>query len=289
MKALKQREATTRIGRRRRLQEIGAEAARVAHELKGPLSLIDGGLQSLEQFVEAAMQYVSATTTQTADAPVPAALHRKLDLPYLTEQAPLLLDICREGTRRLRLLSEQLQDHARGVNANVPWTLIDLVPLLREAIAMASCGRTVVPTVQTMFATEAWVHGDTHALSRVFINLIGNAFDAVAESVDPRVSVAIVPSSAPPSGWFEARISDNGPGVAPHLRSRIFAPFFSTKSRRAGLGLGLAIAKDVVDEHGGTIVLVALNGDDGAPAARRGATFVVRLPAADSTRLRRTI
>jgi signal transduction histidine kinase len=70
-------------------------------------------------------------------------------------------------------------------------------------------------------------------------------------------------------GIVELAVSDTGPGVPIELRERIFEPFFTTRSR--GVGLGLAVARQIVEAHGGTITV-----EDGAHG---GARFAVRVPA----------
>ncbi len=70
-------------------------------------------------------------------------------------------------------------------------------------------------------------------------------------------------------------VSDGGPGVAPGDRERVFEPFFST--RDGGTGLGLALAREAAERHGGTIGVVARSEDD---APRAGALFRITLPAA---------
>jgi signal transduction histidine kinase len=264
-----------------RLQEIGAQAARVVHELKVPLSMIDGSLQSLEQHASAATQYMRMATAPESDVEGLAARRTALDLEYLSEQAPALFDICRDGVRRLHVLIEQLGDYARGVQPTVPRTIIKLGDLLREATVMAACGRAVLPTIHAELGVEQ-VYGDAHALSRAFINLIANAFDAVADVGSACVwltMVSIEPRFANRPA-VEVQVRDNGPGVPSGMEARIFRPFVSTKSGRSGLGLGLAIAKTIVEQHGGTITLsVHRTAFEADRQLERGAEFVVRLPA----------
>jgi two-component system nitrogen regulation sensor histidine kinase NtrY len=111
-----------------------------------------------------------------------------------------------------------------------------------------------------------WVMGDTEALRRVFFNLLLNAADALAETPSPQVWVRV----------YGARkrvcvdVADNGPGIAPELRERIFEPYYSTK--RGGTGLGLAIVKSLVMEHHGRVEV--------RPNTPHGTVFTVELPAA---------
>ena len=87
--------------------------------------------------------------------------------------------------------------------------------------------------------------GDAQAFVPAFANIIGNAFDAVAGRRQPRVAIAV---RCDGTEWVEARVIDNGPGIPPAIRSRIFEPFFTTKAAGAGVGLGLAIAKESIEE-----------------------------------------
>jgi len=94
------------------------------------------------------------------------------------------------------------------------------------------------------------MHGDPDKLRRVLINLIANAIDAMvgAGTPDPRLTIMSGDNLAGTGVWL--RIQDNGPGMDPETQARIFDPFYTTKED--GTGLGLALAKKVVDVHGGT-------------------------------------
>jgi signal transduction histidine kinase len=102
----------------------------------------------------------------------------------------------------------------------------------------------------------------------VVINLVSNALDSLeaAGVAQPRVEVSTGESLAGTEVWLKVR--DNGPGIEPEVRERLFSPFHSEKP--GGNGLGLAICRKLVDAHGGSI------GVESAPGA--GAEFVVVLP-----------
>jgi len=99
--------------------------------------------------------------------------------------------------------------------------------------------------------TRGAMNGDAEKMRRVVINLVGNALDALAQGgVDgPRLEIAAGENLAGSEVWL--RIRDNGPGIDPETRRKVFDPFFSTKEK--GTGLGLALSKKVVDAHGGTL------------------------------------
>ena len=92
-------------------------------------------------------------------------------------------------------------------------------------------------------------------LEQVLVNLLVNAFDAIAEAGDadadmPR-RVRIVARST--AGGVALEVHDNGPGIAPEAMPRLFEPFFTTKEQGLGLGLGLAISAGIVRDFGGLL------------------------------------
>ena len=109
------------------------------------------------------------------------------------------------------------------------------------------------------YDTEGRLDGDAEQLRRVAINLIGNAIDALEESrVDqPEVRVSMGENLAGSEVWI--RVADNGLGIAEDVRGRIFDPFYT--SRAEGTGLGLALCRKIVDNHGGSIEVETTSGD----------------------------
>jgi signal transduction histidine kinase len=110
------------------------------------------------------------------------------------------------------------------------------------------------------------VRGQPHALNQVFLNLLKNAAEAIGEgggnifigveALDREVLVSV---------------KDDGPGIMPDVRVKLFEPFFSTKSAGNGTGMGLSISRRIVVGHGGSIEVES--------TVDRGAEFRVRLPA----------
>jgi signal transduction histidine kinase len=111
-------------------------------------------------------------------------------------------------------------------------------------------------------------YADAEQLRTVIANLISNALDAHAEhgTRDAYVSISAGQNLAGNELWF--RVRDNGPGIAREAAARIFRPFYTTKAR--GTGLGLALARKVVERHGGSLELASGPG--------QGAEFLFVLP-----------
>jgi signal transduction histidine kinase len=110
--------------------------------------------------------------------------------------------------------------------------------------------------------------GDAEQLRRVLINLVGNALDALDESITayPRIEVRMGENLAGTEVWV--RIKDNGPGIDSTVVSQLFNPFYT--SRVDGTGLGLSISKKIVDAHDGDIEVTTAPGE--------GAEFLLTFP-----------
>ncbi len=107
------------------------------------------------------------------------------------------------------------------------------------------------------------VRGDAALLTQVLLNLTLNAMQAMPDGGAVRIA------ARGEDGGVAVAVSDDGPGVAPAVRERLFAPFVTT--RAGGTGLGLFVSRAIVARLGGTLTL--------AEGPESGATFVVRLPA----------
>jgi two-component system sensor histidine kinase FlrB len=234
---VRERQLDAVLTRHQRLAALGEMAATLAHQIRTPLS--------------AALLYTSnAANTGLAPARRDELLGRAIGCLNNLEQ----------------LVSDML-GFARGAAASdAPLALADIAMAVANATpALLRPGQqlNVGPTPDA-----ATVCGSREALVGAVLNLVTNALQAAGPS-------AVVEVDSRLDGQFaEIRVADNGPGVPPALRQRIFEPFFT--SRADGTGLGLAVVRSVAEAHGGEIRLDNADGQ-GRP---RGACFVLRLPLA---------
>ena len=117
------------------------------------------------------------------------------------------------------------------------------------------------------------VIGDTIQLQQCVLNLIMNAFDAIADAKSDRcgVTVKVAPEK---TGWVGVSVCDSGAGINPAVANRLFEPFVTTKSE--GMGLGLLVSRSIVESHGGRIWAT--------PNPDQGTTFTFTLPVAERKR-----
>jgi signal transduction histidine kinase/pSer/pThr/pTyr-binding forkhead associated (FHA) protein len=107
---------------------------------------------------------------------------------------------------------------------------------------------------------------DPEGIHRALLNVVGNALDAVEDRPQPQVTLATRPAD---EGWLRIIVLDNGVGIPPQKQGEIFKPFVSTKGAR-GTGLGLAVSRKILREHGGDILVQSQVGV--------GSKFILMLP-----------
>lgn len=111
------------------------------------------------------------------------------------------------------------------------------------------------------------VQMDSEGIHKAMMNIVANAFDAVEERKQPQVALST--RLDPEAGWVRIEVLDNGLGIPDHKLADIFKPFVSTKGAK-GTGLGLAVSRKILREHGGDILVQSLVG--------KACKFILRLP-----------
>ena len=220
-----------------RMAAVGTLTAGLSHEIRNPLNA--AGLQL-------------------------AVLERRVRKIPEASQAGALepLTLVRDEIRRLDHLLEDLLQYARPRKLEpLPVDLTQLVEQACQLLASDADARGV--EISTAIDPGLIVSGDSVRLREVVINLVLNALDASQHGAEIRISGK---KNGPAE--VELSVEDDGPGIAPEQREKIFQPFFTTKAQ--GTGLGLAIVHSVVTQHRGSIRLEATD--------KGGAAFRIRLP-----------
>ena len=149
---------------------------------------------------------------------------------------------------------------------------VSLNHLLRDAVELLAFELRIA-NVEVSFDLQKdlpLVWADTHQLRQVAVNLITNARQAVQDAPPPR-RLTLRTRYDGSNARARIEVADTGPGIPREIRTRVFDPFFTTKPDGEGTGLGLALARGIVEGHGGAI------GVESAPGA--GTRFVIELPA----------
>lgn len=229
----RQREA---LHQNEKLSALGSLLAGVAHELNNPLSVVVGYSSMLKELAS------DAATATRADK-IHAAAER-----------------CSRIVRTFLAMARK-KPPSRGA--------VDVNEIVRSSLEIAAYGlRSAGVEVRTQLVGDLpAVWGDADQLHQVVTNLIVNAQQALLSVPDPR-RLTIV--TAPCAEGVEIIVADNGPGMAPEVRARIFEPFYTTKAAGVGTGVGLSVCAAIVAAHEGAL---SVDSEEGA-----GARFRVVLP-----------
>lgn len=224
------------LHQREKLAAMGSLLAGVAHELNNPLSIVVGRATMLQE--------------EAAD-----------------EGTRSIADKIRSAAERCARIVKTFLSMAR--QRKPEQTAIEINTVLDDCVEMLAYGlRTAGVTVEKNLAPNLpSISGNADQLHQVFLNLIVNAQQAMESRPAPR-KLRIVSSQR--DGHVRVLIADNGPGIAPAIRSRIFDPYFTTKPPGGGTGVGLAVSLGIVESHSGSLTV------DCPPEG--GAVFQVLLP-----------
>ena len=233
------REKELQLAQGERLAAAGTLAAGLAHEINNPIAFVLANLNHLQ------------------------ALRKEEDSEGEIEEVVLETQ---EGVERLRTIVDELLRLARtGERLSEPVQLARVVESVLPIVRHEAKGRV---RIETNLAYAPLVTGDPGRLGQVVLNLIQNAIHALSGSErGGRVSISVAPVAA----GVELSVEDDGPGIPEAVLPRIFEPFFTTKASGTGTGLGLAVTREIVSRHGGSIEV---------ETGSAGTRFRVTLPAA---------
>ncbi len=206
-----------------KLAALGRFSSGLAHELKNPLGIIIGGIELLEVKLE------------DAESGVRTALGK-----------------IKEAASRAGVIVDSMLRFARPSEIKVE--LADPNELVREAVGLFRLGvQSREVRIQTTDSDRPLrVSVDRNQIQQVIFNLLGNAVDALPEG--GTVSVRVLRSGDAPAGCV-IEVEDHGTGIAAQHMGRLFEPFFTTKREKRGTGLGLTVARSIVERHGGAILV----------------------------------
>jgi signal transduction histidine kinase/HAMP domain-containing protein len=244
-----------------KMASLGQLTAGIAHEIKNPLNFVNN-------FAELSRELLDELREVLAEPGEAAA--RREDLAQLIATLNSNLEKIAEHGRRADGIVKSMLLHSRGDSGERRQS--DLNALIEEALNLAFHGARAqdqsfnVALERDLDPGLGLIEIVPQDLTRVFLNLFGNAFYAVdkrrRESGDPAFVPVLRISTRNRGAEIEVRVRDNGSGMPREVRDKAFTPFFTTKPTGEGTGLGLSISYDiVVQEHGGTITVDSREGE----------------------------
>src|SRR6185436_4376708 len=255
-----------------KMAALGQLTAGIAHEIKNPLNFVNNfaglSIELLDELKESAAPGIATLDDDT-----------RADIDETVEMLTGNLDKIAEHGKRADNIVKSMLEHSRSVTGER--REVDLNTLVDDALNLAYHGARAQDqdfniTLERDFQPGlAPIEVAPQEMTRVFLNLINNGFYAATKRARDSGNGAFHPTLAVATrdldDLVEVTVRDNGTGIPPEIRDRLFQPFFTTKPTGEGTGLGLSISYDIVtQQHGGTI---AVESEPGAYTE-----FTVRLP-----------
>jgi signal transduction histidine kinase len=285
-----------------KLSGLGQLMAGIAHEINNPVNFICGNLAHADQYAQQLIELVSLYRQEhlTPSAELQECL-AEAELDFIIEDFPKLLSSMQIGGDRIRQLVLSLRNFSRSdVTEMLPTNLHEGIDntllLLHHRLGSKSGARGI--RVICEYGDLPLVECYTNQINQVFMNLIGNAIDALEEQLTveqtgtqlvastnpidnptepcstycPQVTIRTMQIPDPQGSNPRAIIciADNGAGIPLAVQEKLFEPFFTTKPIGQGTGLGLSISRDIVMKHGGDLQCYSQPGE--------GTEFWIELP-----------
>ncbi len=233
-----QRMAESRLVQAAKLAAVGEMAAGIAHELNNPLTTVSG-------FTELVLEEMPEGSTARED----------LELVLRESQRA-------SGVVR-RLLDFARQSESARTRSDVNEIVGDVLALVNHLLRTSGVALTTELTENL-----PWVSVDRNQIKQVILNLIHNALHAMPTGGE--IHLRTMHQRRDQRNWLTIILTDTGTGIAPENLDRVFEPFFTTRSKDGGTGLGLTVTYGIVTDHGGFINVESQVGV--------GSTFTVWLP-----------
>jgi PAS domain S-box-containing protein len=230
-----------------RLISLGTLTASVGHEIKNPLSYLQMTLTMMRQRLER---------------------EAKVDIPALQHD----IGVAIEGTERIVSLVRDLQSFSRPTAEELGEA--DLNAVVRSILALASAELKSKSRVELRLGTLPPVRGSPVRLGQIVLNLVLNANRAAHTSSGDDLGRIWIDTRKANEEQVELVVGDNGAGISPEVRDRLFTPFASGHAESGGTGLGLYVVRQVVEAMKGEIAV--------RDRAGGGTEFTVRVPIAHS-------
>ena len=255
-----------------KMASLGQLTAGIAHEIKNPLNFVNN-------FASLSVELLDELKEVTEPAVAALGTDKRAEVDETIDMLSGNLEKIAEHGKRADNIVKSMLEHSRGVSGER--REVDINNLIEEALNLAYHGARAqnqdfnITLERDYAASLKPIELAPQEITRVFLNLFGNGFYAANERAkengDGSFRPVLAVATCEAEDAVEVRVRDNGTGIAPEIRDKLFQPFFTTKPTGEGTGLGLSISYDIItQQHGGTITVESEPGSYTA--------FTIRLP-----------
>ncbi|MFQ4143048.1 AAA family ATPase [Chlorogloeopsis sp. ULAP02] len=273
----------TQLIQSEKMSSLGQMIAGIAHEINNPINFIHGNIAHARDYVQDLLDLITVYQHEYSNnSAIVAQKAEEIDLNFLLEDLPKLLDSMKIGTSRIRNIVLGLRNFSRLDEADMkPVDIhegIDNTLMILQHRLKAKSDR---PEIQVIKEYKKMPEVTCYAgqLNQVFMNILSNAIDTLEEKINnskdinsPNLNLIILISTQLIDNHrVKIRIADNGLGMPELIKSKIFDPFFTTKAVGRGTGLGLSISYQIiVEKHKGQLKCNS--------TPEQGTEFIIEIP-----------
>lgn len=251
-----------------KMRSLGQLVAGITHEINNPINFIYGNLSHLKNYSNALFEligvYESFENDLTEDEKQELkSLKEKIELSFIKEDLPMLIESCYEGTKRTKDIIIDLKNFSRLDEMVI--SRIDLVKEIDTTLNILNNKiKNRINVIKEYEENIPLIEGYGGQLNQIFMNILDNASYAIKDR--GTIYIRIHKTENDVTIEFE----DTGCGIPQDQLGKIFDPFFTTKPVGEGTGLGMSIGYKVIQDHNGTITV---SSEEGV-----GTTFRIQLP-----------
>ncbi|WP_315786380.1 ATP-binding sensor histidine kinase [Fischerella sp. JS2] len=271
--------AQTQLIQSEKMSSLGQMVAGIAHEINNPINFIHGNITHAQEYVQDLLELIAI---YQHEFPNPSAQviekSEEIDLDFLVQDLPKVLDSMKVGTSRIRNIVLGLRNFSRLDEADMkPVDIhegINNTLMILQHKLKANNDRPEIQVIKE-YGELPEVTCYAGQLNQVFMNILSNAIDALDEGNKEHHQFPIplirICTEVINDKFVRIKIADNGHGINAEVQQKIFDPFFTTKPVGNGTGLGLSISYQiVVDKHKGKLICNSKLGE--------GTEFVIEIP-----------
>ena len=261
-------QAQLQLVQNEKMSVLGQMIAGIAHEMNNPINFVSGNLKYVRDY---AQDLVDLIKLYQESYPEPTEIIRdtieKIELDFLMQDLLKTTDSMQVGSERIQRLVVSLRNFSRlddslvddtDLHEGIDSTLLILSNRIKQGISISK-----------QYGTLPKIECYPSQLNQVFMNLLGNAIDALLSQPEQSKKVIVIRTEVN-NEQVSIRIRDNGPGIPSENKDKIFQPFFTTKPVGQGTGLGLPICRQIIEKHQGTLEVIS--------EPNEGTEFVITLP-----------
>jgi signal transduction histidine kinase len=277
-------EAQVQLVQTEKMATLGQLISGIAHEINNPIGFIEGNLDLVDKGIKQLLDHLHLYQKTVANPSSKIEENAEsIELEYLVEEIPEMIGSMKIGTDRIRQLSIALRlfsraDNSRAIKANLHEGIDSTLVILKHRLK-ANKNRPEIKVIKK-YGNLPLVPCYPNQLNQVFMNILANSIDAIdelgegrsyAEMAQSPHQIVIRTAASPDRTKVAIEIADNGPGMSPEVKERIFDRLFTTKPPGKGTGLGLSISRQiVVDKHSGRLRCSSSPGE--------GTKFIIEIP-----------